>query len=254
MKALGVGSQKAEAAVLWLGKLGIRDNKEHQLTRVGSLLVQYDPHLDDDVTLWLLHYQLASNPDAEVWYLLTNEFLPNHSEFRYADAVNFLVSKGIRSVKDKHLRADVSIFLRSFTSEEALGRTGLVEQRAGHRNISQAVFCKKPPLEISPYLAGYVMFNQRLKESPSLVTITIDELLMQNGNVGKVFCLSRTMLYHLLRLTSSAQYGALTEIFTTAGLDQIALRFKGEPSDILEMHYRNRWGSSQAPLLSRGQV
>ena len=60
--------------MLWLGKLGLRDNRERQLTSLGMLLLRYDPYLEDTPTLWLLHYQLTSSPDAEVRYVLKTGF------------------------------------------------------------------------------------------------------------------------------------------------------------------------------------
>jgi hypothetical protein len=240
MSRLGVGSQKAEAMVLWLGKLGLRDNREGQLTPLGTLLLKYDTYLKDITTLWLLHYQLASNPDAEVWYVLTNKFLPSRTEFRFADALNFLVSQGLRTAADKHLRADVSIFLRAFVLEGGLNRTGFLTAQEGVAKIAQLLFHKIPPMELSPYLVAYAIFDQKAKTTPNAATVTIEELLTQDGNVGKVFSLSRSRLEQILRLISSNQYGRLVEVSMTAGLDQVGLVFKGSPVQVLEMNYRSR--------------
>lgn len=237
MSRLGVGSQKAEAMVLWLGKLGLRDNRERQLTPLGRLLLMHDPYLEDTTTLWLLHYQLASNPDAEVWYVLTNRFLPNRTEFRFTDALDFLVSQGLRTTADKHLKADVSIFLRAFMLEEGLEKTGFIRAREAKAKMAQVVFRKSSPDELSPYLVAYAMYDQMARKSPSLSTITIEELATQEGNVGRVFSLSRSQLEELLRLTSSSEYNWLTDFSKTAGLNQVALRFKGQPVEILARHF-----------------
>lgn len=242
MRKLGVGGQKAEATVLWLGKLGLRNNKERCLTAFGSFLLKHDPYLQHNATLWLLHYQLASNPDAEVWYLLTNKFLPNQSNFTFDSAIQFLVSKGIRTSSDKHLRADVSIFLRSFVLESALGKTEFIQtQGKAKRNIAQNIFCKNPPLDISPYLVAYAIFDQKMKRFPNLITVTIEELLTEDGNAGRVFSLTRRKLEEILRLLSSHQFGHLIDLSTTAGLDQVGLRFRGQPIEILEMGYISKF-------------
>lgn len=246
MSRLGVGSQKAEAMVLWLGKLGLRDNREGRLTPLGMLLLRYDPYLEDITTLWFLHYQLASNPDAEVWYMLTNRFLPSRTEFRFADALNFLVSQGLRTAADKHLRADLSIFLRAFVLEGGLNKTGFLTAQEGVAKMGQLLFHKIPPTELSPYLVAYAIFDQKAKTAPNTMTVTIKELLTQDGNVGKVFSLSRSRLEQILRLISSNQFGRLVEVSTTAGLDQVGLVFKGSPAQVLEMNYCNRAKQSQA--------
>jgi len=201
-------------------------------------LLTFDPNFEDLITQWVFHYKLASNPKAEVWYVLTNEFLPNRTRFSSEDAIDFLVSSGLRSKNDKHLRSDVSIFLRSLISKEALGKTEYLKTESQpKRTISQNKFYKNPPSSISPYLVAYVIFDQRENNSPNLSTITIQELLDLKGNVGRVFSLNRKGLEEVLRLLSSSHHDRLVDLSTTAGLDQVGLMFKGRPLEILEMHY-----------------
>lgn len=238
MSKLGIGSQRAEAIVLWLGKLGLRDNKKRQLTPLGTALIELDPYFDESFTQWIFHYKLASNPEAEVWYLLSNEFLPEQTWFSFGDAINFLVSKGLRSKNDKHLRADVSIFLKSFISEGAFKKTGYLKTGGQpKRIISQNKFYKNPPSDIHPYLIAFIIYAQRERNSPNLSTITIEELLTLPGNVGKVFSLSRVKLEEILKMLSNPQYNQLVYLATTAGLDQVSLKFKGNPLEILEMYF-----------------
>jgi hypothetical protein len=238
MERLGVGNQKAEAMITWLGMIGLRDNRSRELTPLGKLLLKYDPYFEDINTLWLLHYQLASNPDAEVWYLLTNKFLPNYTTFSFEDALNFLVSCGIRPINDQHLRSDVAIFLNSFTKLSVDALTNLNFIRASDdKNISNKTFHKNIPLNISPYLIAYVIYDYESKNFPNAVTITIKELLTLDGNVGKVFSLDRKELEKYLKILTSYEYGELIDISTIAGLDQVGLCFKGNVFNILERYY-----------------
>jgi len=238
MGLIGVGDNKAEATVTWLNYLGLRDNASNGLTDLGKLLLRFDPHFEDVVTQWIFHYKLASNPKAEVWHLLSNEFIPNQTRFSFNDAIKFLVSKGLWSKNDKHLQTDISIFLRSFISENAFWKTEYLKtEDSPKRIISQNRFYKNPPSSISPYLIGYVIFDQREKNCPNLSTITIEELLTLKCNAGRVFSLSRAKLEEILKLLSSSNYSQLLHLATTAGLDQVGLMFKGKPLDILGMYY-----------------
>ena len=239
MRLLGVGDNKAEATVTWLGYLGLRDNISGQVTAFGNVLLTFDPHFEDIGTQWIFHYKLASNPEAEVWYLLSNEFLPSQTEFSFDDAINFLELKGLRSKNDKHLRADVSIFLRSFTSADALGKTEYLKivGDGPKQIVSQNKFYKNPPLEISPYLIGYIIFDQRQQKFTNFTTTTIGELLILDDNVGKVLSLNRKKLEKILKLLSSTHYDQLVDLSTRAGLDQVGFRFRGDPLEILKMHY-----------------
>jgi len=241
MSRLGVGDNKAEAMVTWLGKLGLRNNNERKITDLGSLILTHDPRLERITTMWLLHYQLASNTDAEVWYYLTNAFLPTHSSFTVEKAVDFLVSVGIGNNALRHVRADASIFLRSFLSDKGLSRTDFIKPSGNvHPNMARNTYQKNPPSNISPYIIAYVIYNQMASTMPNAVTVTIKELLTENGNVGKVFSIGRSRLESVLRDLSGIQFGRLVDLSTTAGLDQVGLRFSGDPIDILEMGYESK--------------
>ena len=186
MERLGVGNQKAGAMIAWIAMTGLRDNKSRELTPLGDLVLEHDPYFEDVNTLGLLHYQLASNPNAEVWYLLTNKFLPNYTAFTDGDAVNFLVSLGIRPLNDQHLRSDVAIFLRSFISSDAFKELNFITASDKSKKvISKMTFHKHTPINISPYLIAYVIYDYRSKYYPNAVTITIRELLTLYVNVGK---------------------------------------------------------------------
>ncbi|MDP3066272.1 MAG: DUF4007 family protein, partial [Methanobacteriaceae archaeon] len=130
------------------------------------------------------------------------------------------------------------IFLRSFISESALNKTGYLKTDAQvKRIVSQNKFYKNPTADIPPYLIAYVIFEQREKNSPNLSTITIKELLTLKGNVGRIFSLSREKLEEILKLLSSPQYNQLIYLATSAGLDQVGLKFKGNSLELLKMYY-----------------
>lgn len=241
MERLGVGNQKAGAMIAWIAMTGLRDNKSRELTPLGDLVLEHDPYFEDVNTLGLLHYQLASNPNAEVWYLLTNKFLANYTTFTYGDAVNFLVSLGIRPLNDQHLRSDVAIFLRSFISSDAFKELNFITASDKSKKvISKMTFHKHTPINISPYLIAYVIYDYRSKNYPNAVTITIRELLTLDGNVGKAFSLDRRELEKYLKILTGYEYGKLIDISTTAGLDQVGLRFKDNVLNILERYYNKK--------------
>ena len=235
---LGVGPPKAKSQKRWLEMLGLKDKNKGRLTFLGNLLLEYDSYFTNNFTQWIFYYKLASNPEAEVWYLLSNEFLHGQTGFSFDTAINFLVSKGLRSKNDKHLRADVSIFLRSFISEDALKKTEYLKTEGQpKKKISKNKFIKNLPLDISPYLIAYIIFDQREQKFPNSATITIEELLTLDGNVGKVLSLNRKKLEEILKLLSGTQYNKLVDLSTRAGLDQVGFKFRGSPLKILKMYY-----------------
>jgi len=126
-------------------------------------------------------------------------------------------------------------------SDTGLAKTGLIKvEGKANRNIARNTFYKNPPSTLSPYVVAYAIFDQIMRKSPNVATVTIKELLTQDGSVGKVFSLTRSRLEEILSLISSNQFGHLVDLSTTAGLDQVGLRFIGGSIQILEMNYRSR--------------
>lgn len=56
-KETGMGGKKGIAYNAWLMYLGLR-RRTRELSPLGALLLAKDPHLDSQISLQLLHYQL----------------------------------------------------------------------------------------------------------------------------------------------------------------------------------------------------
>ncbi|WP_299708417.1 DUF4007 family protein [uncultured Pontibacter sp.] len=73
---LGVGKNMVSSIRHWLKAFGITDSND-QITDFGTLLLSsngFDPFLEDDASLWLLHYHLVKSAYASTFYLIFNEF------------------------------------------------------------------------------------------------------------------------------------------------------------------------------------
>jgi hypothetical protein len=234
MRAVGIGSTKAEAYKRLLLKLGFVT--EGGITPLARLILDFDPLFETEASMWGIHYKLCSNPTAEVWYNMANDFIPGRTSFSSKEAMDFLLSNGIGTPENQHLRSDLSIFLRSYVAEEGFARIGFLQPDGlPGRNIGETRFRKGVPTNISPAIVIFVMFDQVRQRSPNHVTTTIRELLTEDGNVGKIFSLDRERLMGFLRLASSREYGEAVSVSTTAGLDQVVFRFEGSSLEILKM-------------------
>lgn len=241
MRKLGVGDNKAEAMVTWLPHLGLRDNQKRQLTPLAHLLLRCDPYFEDVGTQWVLHYKLASDPQAEVWYAMSNDFLPSVISFTLGSALDFLSPKLQRSRNDRHLSSDLSIFLSAFVSPDGLSGTQFLSTTGvSRRRLTLNTFVKNAPQALSPYVLAYVLYDQRDKVSHDLPTTTIQEVLTLQGHAGRIFSLNRSALEILLRTLTNDAYQRLVQLALTAGLDQVVLTYQGTASDILAMYFEGR--------------
>lgn len=231
MSLVQVGSLEVAGLIGWLRKIGFLEERKAGLTKLGKLVVSYDPYLQDMGSAWLLHYQLSQNADAEVWYYLTNKFLPGNFEFTFQEALGSLQSIGIGQKSPIHLKTDIRIYLKALTEPNALGNINFLKK------IDKETYQKGSTGNIHPYLIVYVIYDQRNKQNPTISTMTITGLLSGDGNVGKVFLLNREKLEKILQ---QLRFENLIDVSHTADLDQVGFVYKGSALSILEKYYCNR--------------
>ena len=74
---LGVGKNMVSSIRFWLKAFNIIDNKDIP-TEFGTRLFDdehgFDPFLEDEASLWLLHYQLVKSGIASIYSIIFNEF------------------------------------------------------------------------------------------------------------------------------------------------------------------------------------
>ena len=90
---LGVGKNMVSSIRFWLKAFNIIDNKDIP-TVFGKRLFDndqgYDPFLEDEASLWLLHYQLVKNGFATIYSIIFNEFRKEKLFFNKETFVNYV--------------------------------------------------------------------------------------------------------------------------------------------------------------------
>ncbi|WP_309613716.1 DUF4007 family protein [Flavobacterium sp.] len=80
---LGVGKNMVSSISFWMRAFGIID-KDGILTDFADYILDdngKDPYIEDEATLWLLHYQLITQNIASTYSLIFNEFRREKIEF-----------------------------------------------------------------------------------------------------------------------------------------------------------------------------
>lgn len=90
---LGVGKNMVSSIRFWLKAFNVIDNKDIP-TEFGKRLFDedngYDPFLEDEASLWLLHYQLVKNGFASIYSIIINEFRKEKLFFNKETFVNYV--------------------------------------------------------------------------------------------------------------------------------------------------------------------
>lgn len=233
MSVIGVGYKAVAGYVGWLHHTGLRDSNERTITELGKLIRENDPYLMDEVTLWVLHYQLCQPSEDEstlLWQYLINEWLPNHASFSRSQFQQG-ASEILARISEKKLRACANITLRCYVEKEALGSLNIL-------HLNDKLYERGTPKGTIPStLVAYVMFDQRAQHYPDSTTVAIDELLTANGNVGRVFQMNRAELNRHLHSLKASGYISLMQF---ADHDHVQFLFEGSPLEILRQYYASR--------------
>ena len=90
---LGVGKNMVSSIRFWLRAFNVIDNKDIP-TEFGKRLFDdengYDPFLEDEASLWLLHYQLVKSGVSSIYCVIFNEFRKEKLFFNKETFVNYV--------------------------------------------------------------------------------------------------------------------------------------------------------------------
>lgn len=236
MDVLGIGANMVKALRYWLQAVKLTSEpasgrKEQTFTEFGKIVFENDPYIEEMGTLWLLHYQLASNKeDATAWYYFFNEF--KASEFTKEDFIkqlsNYIRING-EEVSERSLEDDYICIINTYVSRMKsnpekvqpesnidcpFGELGLIDIA----NKKDKLYKKTTPKKdlIHPLVVLAVILDQANGKDE----IKISAIQNDSCNVGKIFNLDIITLTALLYKIELMGY---IKVIRTAGLDIIRI-------------------------------
>lgn len=254
---LGVGRNMVSSIRYWLRACQIiTPQKPYEPTSIGSLIFDaktgLDPYLEDEATIWLVHWLLATNATlATSWFWFFNKF---HKPEFTAQELQTALSDFIKNqVVDKKrpaagtIKNDALLLTRMYTQSKGNARTpledsldsplsllGLVSQSS----IGRVYHSKpetRPGLPIGIFAFAATQFMQQLK----LTTMPIEDLMYSRNDTaapGSVFRLTESDM--VAKLESMITYiPGHYEIRETAGIHQLYRVSEIDPLAYIQKHY-----------------
>ena len=253
--ALGVGTNMAKSIRYWLKTAGLTEENSKTgvtLSPIGEMIFKYDPYLEDEFSLWIMHINIVRNYSAATsWNVFFNEM--NVSRFKREEmnhTMNDLLveSTGETNLPERSIRDDCSAILSMYCEEsdtnddpEEKKRSpftalGLLEQKGGFYER------KSPDVSrIDPLVLLYLMngpFAESREESGTLIgNILIDDIVDKKDMAGKICGLNRIMVNDLLDQLAAGGYVIVNR---TAGLDIVYDQRSLDNAEIIEEHFSKR--------------
>lgn len=258
----GIGTNMVRSLRYWLQATGLTQEKSEGSYRVqvmtdfGKLIMAHDRYMEEDGTLWLIHYKLASNQDmATAWYWFFNEF--SMSEFSKEDFIialdgyiRFNQQEG-DGIALSSLEDDFACILNTYIPRNKmypekisaennincpLGQLSLVDIVDKKKRIFRKNTPSKDDIHHLVVLAAIVDQNAKQTE------IKISRLFQDPFNIGKIYNLDILVLSHYL--DKLARLGFIS-VVRTAGLDVVRLQEHLTFQGCLERYYAEINGADE---------
>jgi hypothetical protein len=235
---LGVGKNMVQSIRYWMSACQILDEVTLRPTALGEFVFDKkkgaDPYLEDEATLWVLHWALATNAErATAWYWFFNKF--HKTEFTNTELSTALADWVKANIKTKvsasTIKTDANLILRMYTQSTGNTRTPIEEaldsplsllkltsQTAGGRSF-QTKPAARPGLPVA--VIGYAVAD--LFEKRGVKSLPMEELMYSRDDfpaLGSVFRLTEADLTAKLENMIAFLPGKF-EIRETAGIHQL---------------------------------
>ena len=257
---LGVGKNMVRSIHHWCQTIGLikgdgmgPDRRRLLVpTKFGNRIFAddgFDPYLEDVATLWLIHWQLATNANrATTWFWAFSVFGQN--EFRKDTFISELINWAEKSTRNRisenSIKRDVDCFLRTYvpsrltktTTMEDTFDCPLVEldliSDSPDGNTYRFHRGSKPALPTEIFAAALSEFwDTRFSENN---TLTFANIAYSEKSPGRTFQLDEDTLAEYLDRLESLTDGAL-RYDETAGMKQVYRDRKIASTELLHRYY-----------------
>lgn len=253
MDEFGLGANMVKALRYWLQATGLTvegangNNRSQQLSEFGEVVWNNDSYLEEDGTLFLIHYFLCTNKDlATAWYYFFNEYkvIDITLENFLSGIKTYLLNEDDYQVSERALKDDFDCIIKTYFDNEKnvspesnltcpLSELGLVSLS----NEKNKIYTKTTPniSAINPLIVLAVIINENTKNE-GLREIKISKIETDACNIGKVFNLD---VFSIASYLDKLQNMGYIKINRTAGLDLIYLNTNWTFIQCVEEYYRS---------------
>ena len=247
---LGVGKNMVSSIRFWMKAFNLL-TPEDELTDFAHRLLSddgYDPYMEDEGTLWLLHYQLVNKGFASIYSIVFNELRREKIEFTKDNFISYIKRKSETEksfqFNTKTLQEDFSVLSKMYL------RT---EYQSKDREDSFSGLLTELDL-IKCYNKGkdefYIIENSERAEIPDEIilyaildnenfdlSLSLNTIEQNNNSVGAVFAINKPGLQAKIEnLTTKFPKMVFND---QAGVKEIQFKKKPTAYSILDKYYAN---------------
>lgn len=227
-KIFGLGSNMVKSLRYWLTatKLAIFKNGSASLEPLGQLILDNDPYIDNQFTLWLIHLYLVTNEkDAPVFNAIFNlDYSQFDKDFLLDKVPSKLSELGYEEVSSvSSLESDISIFLKSYYSEDYSNPENNMNCPLAKLNLfsyeDKKIYTRKmPTFNKLDFRIVYLALLNCVGCRNNEISFNIEDVYSMRNNPLKILNLSKTALFQYLEEMQRNDY---IKFSRTAGLNVV---------------------------------
>ena len=241
---LGVGKNMVTAIRYWLKAFGLLNETEKpsELAKLIFSSKGWDPYLENEGTLWLLHFQLTKAGTASIFNIIFNELRKTKPEFEEKHFYSIVSSFG--KFSEATLSKDYSVFRNTYAVSASskseiedsysgiLTELGLLtSKKTSAKNDALVIESKRRP-EIPAQIILYAILENQEGDS-----LNFDKLYNERNSVGSIFALNREGLMEKLEELTNL-YPKEIVFKNEAGIRELQFKRKLNPiKDVLAKYY-----------------
>lgn len=254
---LGVGKNMVSSIYFWMKALGLID-KDGNTTDIADYIFAadgQDPYLEDEATLWLLHYQLVTIGYASIYNLIFNDLRKEKVEFTKDNFLSFVERKatefGLSRFNKKTVSTDFDVLTKMYirTTDQVKDKEDTFSGLLTDLNIIEEERRKIEDVGIVSFFSIPNGYRNSLPEEIILYTIldnddfqssiSLNTLFQERNQAGSVFAITKNALME--KLESISKKTAFKKFGITlsdhAGIKELQFDSKPNKFDILNHYY-----------------
>lgn len=248
---LGVGKNMVSAIYFWMKAFGLID-KEGNTTSLADYIFPSDgkdPYLEDEATLWLLHYHLVNQGFASIYDLVFNHLRKEKIEFTKDNFLVFAERKaneiGFTQFNRKTAGTDFDVLTKMYirTTDQVKDKEDTFSGLLTDLNLIQ---------EEKKYNSIYSIPNESRNNLPEEIilyiildkhdfqnSVSLNMLFQDRNQVGSVFAITKNALMEKLESVANnskyKKYGIT--LSDHAGIKELQFTSKPNKFEILNHYY-----------------
>jgi hypothetical protein len=241
---LGVGKNMVSSIRFWLKAFNIIDNKDIP-TEFGKRLFDdengYDPFLEDEASLWLLHYQLVKNGFASIYSIIFNEFRKEKLFFNKETFVNYVkrIGEGNAelSFNENTVGKDFIVFANLYKNDTESkdiedSFSGILSEVELLKTRDKQYFIENSERDnLSESVVLYAILDNPIFGN----SISLNALEFEMNSPGSIFAINRMGLTNKIsEIVSKFRDVTFTD---QAGIKELQFKNKPNPYTILDQYY-----------------